>query len=81
MKGTSALEHQSSMVLTLIPQTEVKTIYGHHAIKMTCQTVKNRYGKNESINLWFLGAVNIFLDCCHQNYDEDNKFQEGIEEL
>lgn len=62
LKGTSALEHQSSMVLTLVPKNESKKICGHHAEKIVCQTVKNRYGATASINLWFFGGFNLYFD-------------------
>ena len=62
LKGTSALEHQSSMVLTLVPKNESKEICGHHAEKIVCQTVKNRYGSTARIDLWFLGGFNLYFD-------------------
>lgn len=80
LKGTSALEHQSSMVLTLVPKNESKEICGHHAEKIVCQTVKNRYGATASINLWFFGGFNLFFDE-NEISQLDNTIIDGVEEL
>lgn len=75
LRGTSGLEHQASAILFIAPTSNEKMIDNHEAKLVEISIAKNRYGvSNKTIQMWFLGDVNLFLDKDYKN----NKEIEGI---
>lgn len=62
LKGTSALEHQSSSIIAITQTNEKKGFSGYDAIKIKLTQLKARYGSCDSCEMWHVGALNLFLD-------------------
>ena len=73
LKGTSSLEHQSSNILILTPLEERKTMYGYDARRIKITQPKSRYGSQDSCECWFIGQLNIFIDCYESNTQKTNE--------
>ena len=76
LKGSSALEHQATSIFFIVPTDEKKSINGFEATKVFISQPKARYGANTTIQMWHIGALNLFID-----YQEENNDVEGVCEV
>ena len=76
LKGSSSLEHQATSIFFIVPTDEKKSINGFEATKVFISQPKARYGANTTIQMWHIGALNLFID-----YEEENNDVEGVCEV
>ena len=71
IRGTSGVEHQASGIFMVVDTGAQIDVSGMIAKELTISLVKNRYGITTQINLWHIGALNLFMDSLQVN-DEEN---------